>query len=108
MFYYTVRCRFAASTNESVIESWLEWLRQGHIQDVIDGGATGASIVEMETEEPESVYEIRYQFPERATFANYETETAPGLREEGLQKFPLELGLSYERTIGQELDTFGR
>lgn len=97
MFSYTVRCGF---TNNDVAASWLNWLKEEHIQDVLNAGATGAEVFKMNNS---TTYEIRYQFQNKASFEEYELNHAPGLREEGLAKFPLELGLEYSRTTGQSL-----
>ena len=102
---YTVRCTFLKNCEPTVVQDWLDWLRNGHIQDVIDGGAQSGEIFEMdlasENSDASRQFEIRYRFLDRATFEDYERNTASGLREEGLQKFPLELGMRYERSIGQ-------
>ena len=94
MFSYTVRCGF---TDPDVASSWLQWLKSEHIEDVLKAGATGAEVFQMNNSD---LYEIRYQFQDKASFEQYEMNHAPRLREEGLAKFPLELGLEYSRTTG--------
>ena len=101
MFSYTVRCTF---TDAEVVGRWMNWLRDKHIQDVIDAGAVGAEVFKMNNTE---TYELRYQFASQADFEKYELEHAPGLREEGLAEFPLELGLEYARTTGESLLKIG-
>ena len=101
MVSYTVRCCFADS---NVADRWLQWLVEEHIQDVLDAGATAAELFEMDSEA--RTFEIRYQFNSRDEFNFYEQHHAPRLREEGLRKFPLNLGLQYSRTIGETLGTF--
>lgn len=96
MISYTVRCQFS---DPSVAAEWLDWLTSVHLDDVLAGGAAAASIFEMDA--PDLTYEIRYQFPDRASFKTYEKEHAPALRAEGLQRFPLSRGLTYERTVGE-------
>ncbi len=98
MYRYTVKCTFT-SGDADLIESWLEWLKNGHIADVMRGGASGAEVILMNVELP--TFEIRYRFPAKASFEQYLAEHAPRLRDEGLSKFPLELGLAYERSDGQ-------
>ena len=99
MYRYTVRCEFHGNDRQTV-EKWLAWLRDPHIADVMKGGATGAEIVRMAGAIP--AFEIRYQFASKADFDRYQTEFAPGLRDEGLQLFPPhELGLAYSRTDGE-------
>ena len=102
---YTVECSFSTDCPARIIQQWLDWLVSGHIQDVLDGGATSGEIFEMEApaEDGGDVarrFEIRYRFPDRAAFESYEQLHAPRLRDEGLQKFPLDNGLSYRRTVG--------
>ena len=103
MFVYTVRCRFQ-SEGQSISESWLTWLRDEHIRDVLQAGAISAEIVAMVDDD--LVYEIRYRFESRQSFQIYEQNHAPRLRQDGLKRFPLELGLEYSRDTGQILDQF--
>ena len=95
---YTVACTF---TDPEVAEAWVAWLRDGHLADVCAGGAIDARAVKMDG--PQIRYEARYRFASRQAFDAYERDHAPRLREEGLAKFPLELGLTYERTVGEIL-----
>lgn len=96
MFAYTVRCTFE---NEDVAERWLKWLLDGHLADVCAAGAIDAEAVRLDSQDA-IVCEARYHFRDRAAFEKYEREHAPRLREEGLQLFPLELGLKYEWFTG--------
>ncbi len=96
MIHYTVRCEF---TDEAVSQRWVDWLLDEHIQDVIDAGAISGEIVRMDGDPV--VYEVRYRFAARATFDAYITNHASRLRDEGLKAFPLELGLSYSRAVGE-------
>lgn len=100
---YTVRCRFSGS-DPVVAKRWMEWLRDSHIAEVIAHGANAAEIVRM-NEEPET-FEIRYRFPDREVFEKYLREYAPGLRADGLRRFPPELGLEYSRSDGDIVFTF--
>lgn len=92
---YTVAVTFK---EQALADSWLAWLRGGHIAEVIAGGATNAEIVAMDG--PEAAFEIRYRFAARAVFEKYEREHAPRLRAEGLALFPVEKGVSYRRSLG--------
>ena len=95
---YTVSCRFTGD-DPAVAMRWVEWLRENHIADVIQGGATGAEIVRMNADVP--TFEIRYRFATAADFERYLSDHAPALRADGLKAFPLELGLEYSRTDGE-------
>ena len=94
---YTVRCSFSA--DKSVADKWVAWLRDEHLQDVLNAGAMGAELVRMDGDEV--AYEVRYRFPSREAFQTYERDHAPQLRAEGLSRFPLDLGLTYSRSVGE-------
>ena len=85
-------------------ERWLRWLRDGHIAEVLAGGARAAEIVQVEG--PAHCYEVRYRFPGRDAFARYERDHAPRLRAEGLRLFPPEKGVTYRRAVGLVLEAF--
>lgn len=97
MVRYTVACRFI-SGNQELANSWVAWLRDGHLQDVMDGGACSAEVVQIDDNVPH--YEIHYRFATRESLNRYLKEFAPRLREEGLERFPLALGLEYRRSTG--------
>ena len=92
---YTVAVTFS---NPGLAEDWLRWLMEGHIADVLAGGATDAEIVALDG--PDHAYEVRYHFPSREAFALYEKEHAPRLRAEGLARFPVDKGITYRRSVG--------
>lgn len=105
---YTVRCEFTAA---DVADRWVEWLTTGnHINDVIAAGAVSGVLVRLDVEAgddaPARIYEVRYTFPSRAAMDTYVSDHAPRLREEGLEKFPLSLGLKYSRTIGNVVASY--
>ena len=101
MLSYTVAVTFA---NQTQVDAWLHWLREGHIADVMAGGAAAAEIVQMDT--PALTYEVRYRFPSRDAFAAYERDFAPRLRAEGLRLFPTDQGISYRRSVGMIVGKF--
>jgi hypothetical protein len=101
MILYTVRCEFSPETDSSVASDWVRWLRDKHIQDVLNAGATDAELVLLDGDL--LAFEVCYRFPCREAFDNYETEHAAALRDEGLSLFPLSLGLTYQRTVGESL-----
>lgn len=103
MFAYTVRCAFEPRA-KAIAEQWLKWLQDEHLADVCDAGARSAVVVQLDAVNPQ--FEIRYEFDSRDAFESYEAEHAPRLREEGLQRFPLELGLTYSRQTGEVLETY--
>lgn len=95
---YTVCATFQ---NHDLAEQWLAWLRDGHIAEVVSGGAIDAEIIELDGAAPARAFEVRYRFPSRESFELYENEHAPRLRTEGLKLFPVEKGISYRRVIGR-------
>jgi len=97
-YRYTVKAKF---TKLSVAEEWLNWLRKGHCQEVLDGGAVNYEIVALDSEKQS--YEVRYQFPDKERFESYEEEHAPRLRAEGLALFPVEKGIEYSRSTGEAI-----
>ncbi len=100
MFVYDVECTF---TNAEVAAEWQHWLTSQHLQDVCAAGAQSAELVRFDGEPLR--YATRYHFASRAAFETYEREHAPRLRAEGLERFPLERGLSYSRRTGTPVAT---
>jgi hypothetical protein len=98
---YTVAVTFE---NAALADEWLRWLREGHIADVLAGGAADAEIIELDGSD--RAFEVRYHFPSREVFALYERDHAPRLRAEGLQKFPVEKGVAYRRSVGEVVGSF--
>ena len=98
---YTVTVTFSDRT---LVEHWLDWLKNGHVADVLAGGASDAEIIELEGSSLS--YEVRYHFPSREAFANYEKEHAPRLRAEGLVRFPVDKGIAYRRSVGVVNESF--
>ncbi len=98
---YTVYTTFQ---DPRLADEWLRWLRDGHIAEVMAGGATDGAIIELDpsADAPAGrrAFEVRYHFPSRESFALYEKEHAPRLRAEGLKLFPVERGVSYRRAVG--------
>lgn len=98
---YTVRCAF---TTEQVAQGWMDWLKDEHLGDVCRAGATSGEGVWLDAQDlPEGqvVCEARYIFESREVFDLYLEQHAPRLRQEGLDKFPLDLGLTYSRSVGE-------
>jgi Domain of unknown function (DUF4286) len=98
---YTVTASF---TDAAVAEKWLRWLGEGHVADVLAGGAERAEIVRLDG--PGSECEVRYRFPSREAFDRYLERHAPRLRAEGVARFPPERGVSYRRSVGEVVAVF--
>ena len=94
---YTV---IASLPDAAVASEYIEWLKGGHIQRVVAGGALDARIVRVEQPAMPIQVESRYTFPGRAEFEAYLRDTAPSLRAEGLERFPVSRGVSFDRRVG--------
>lgn len=95
--HYEVTATFA---DDHTANRWLAWLRDGHIAEVIRGGAARARIVRLD--EPPRTYVVLYEFASREIFDAYLRDHAPRLREEGLRLFPPP-GVTYARRSGEVL-----
>ena len=95
---YTVTARFE---DLDVAEEFVHWLRHGHMQDVMKGGADRAEVVRWsEPQEEQHTVTVRYRFPDRSTFDEYLDAHAPILQEEGAERFPTSRGVTFSRTVG--------
>ena len=97
---YVVRCTFSPGS-ASIAERWLTWLRERHLAEVLAAGAVSAEVVRIQG--TAEIYEVHYRFGCMQDFERYEQFEAPKLRADGLNRFPLTLGLQYERRVGQQL-----
>ncbi|MFO0833100.1 MAG: DUF4286 family protein [Phycisphaerales bacterium] len=82
-------------------DRYVRWLQEGHIQQVVAGGAKEAIVVVIE--EPATPLKVvcRYIFASKEALDRYTSEHAPKLRAEGLRLFGPELGVSFERSVGK-------
>ena len=104
MFAYTVACEF---NDEQVARRWVHWLRDEHLREVCAAGAVGAQVIWFDRAPAgQARCEVRYLFSSRQDFERYEQDHAPRLREEGLKRFPMSLGLRYTRSTGEIVDRY--
>jgi hypothetical protein len=100
-FTYTVIGDF---DDAAVAGEWIDWLRNGHLKAVLDGGALSAELVRLEpTAAAPLRLEVRYRFADRAAFERYERDVAPALRADGLARFPPSRGVRLTRVLGEVL-----
>lgn len=98
---YTVHAEFDSL---EVAGEWVRWLQDGHLAEVLRGGATQATLVRLEpTDGHQLRFEARYRFPSMQAFQRYEQQFAPQLRAEGLAKFPATRGVRMTRALGEVL-----
>jgi hypothetical protein len=90
---YTVAATLA---DPSMVDEWLRWLTEEHLAGVLAAGASDAEVIELDGRS----FEVRYHFPSRSAFEEYERVHAPRLRAEGLRRFPVEKGITYRRSVG--------
>jgi len=95
---YAVR---ATLPNESLRDEYARWLTtEGHVAQVIAGGASTGDVVIFDREKSEPIcVEVRYTFPSREVFETYVREHAPALRQDGIDRFG-DRGIMFERNIG--------
>lgn len=99
--YYAVT---ATLPDLSTRDEFVHWLRTGHVQDVLRGGATRAEIIVMDVDGGSLAVKAAYAFPDRATFERYLSEHAPRLRAEGIAKFGSRPGVSFIRELGSHIE----
>lgn len=76
--------------DESIHTKWLQWMKEKHIQEVLNTGKfiSARMVKVMVDEEIEGqTYSIQYLAENRAKLESYYLEDAPRLRQEGLQLF---------------------
>src|SRR5262245_7282919 len=97
---YTVIATLPA---EGMAREYVAWLLEGHVAQVIAGGAEAGNVVELDSAKPGGPARVmtQYVFPSRAVFDRYVATLAPRLRAEGLARFGPERGVAYERLVGE-------
>lgn len=91
----------ATLPDEATRAEYIAWLEDGHVDQVVKGGAHSAMIVRVVDPPSPLRVETRYVFATRDLFDRYVRQTAPKLREEGLRRFPAQRGVGFERRIGE-------
>ncbi len=78
------------NVDESIQQSWLKWMQNKHINDVLATGLfTNAKMVKVLVEEEMGgvTYAVQYFTDSRSKLEDYYKNHAPRLRQEGLQLF---------------------
>ena len=94
----------ATLPDANLAKEWLDWLRGGHIAELLAGGTTAAEIIALD--QPPLTFEVRYRFSSRQAFDRYEQGFAPRLRDEELKRFPAEKGINYRQSVGEVVNAF--
>lgn len=95
----------ATLPDRATADEYVTWLRDGHIQQVIAGGALRGDIVRITDPATPAQIESRYVFANRQAFDRYTQTTAPALRADGLRRFPPERGVTFQRRLGEVVDS---
>lgn len=98
MIAYTVT---AELPNPEIRRAYLNWLSQGHVDDVLEGGALSGAIVRIDDPAEPIRVETRYLFAGRDDLEVYLRDYAPALRADGLARFGPETGVRFSRTVGE-------
>ncbi len=90
----------ATFPDEGTATEYIDWLKGGHVKEVVAGGAASGAVVRIL--EPAEVIrvECHYRFLSRAAYERYVTEAAPALRAEGVRRFGGRSGVTLERRLG--------
>ena len=97
MLQYTV---IATLPDEPTRSEYIAWLKAGHVQAVIDAGASTGLIIRIDEPATPPRVETRYTFPSRESLDRYLRDTAPRLRADGLASFGPDRSVTFERRIG--------
>lgn len=103
---YTV---VATLPDESTVQRYVAWLKGGHVQAVLAGGAMSVVVAVRDREEGAvggaRVVDVRYVFATRAALERYVREFAPALRAEGVALWGSVAGVRFERWVGEVAET---
>lgn len=86
MILYNVTVKVEVSAHEE----WLTWMKDKHIQDVVNTGCfTSCRLSRMlaQNEEDGITYSIQYLSPSMKDFHRYQVQHAPALQKEHTEKF---------------------
>jgi hypothetical protein len=95
---YTVIATFP---DERTSREYIDWLRGGHLDQVLAGGAESAIVVQVVEPSTPIRVEVRYRFATRGAYQRYVDQFAPALRAEGARLFGGRPGVAFERTLGE-------
>ena len=98
----------ATLPSKAVADEFVAWLEDGHVRQVVDAGAASGVIVRLDPDPSGNPRVMtQYTFASRGEFDSYVAVHAPALRADGLNKFPPERGISFERRVGTIVGSLG-
>ncbi|NUQ67367.1 MAG: DUF4286 family protein [Phycisphaerales bacterium] len=80
-------------------DEYVAWLREGHLAQVMKGGATTAAILLLTDPASPIRVQTRYTFSSPDALDRYLHDHAPALRADGLARFPPARGVAFAREI---------
>ncbi len=100
-------CVTATVHNKENLNEYIDWLKSGHVQAVIAGGALNVEILLIDTDSEASFAKVEssYIFESRATLQAYFDGPAIELRKEGIELFINTGKVSFERKIADVIFT---
>jgi hypothetical protein len=93
----------ATLPDRATADEYIAWLKDGHLDQVINHGADSAMIIRLTDPHTPIQVESRYTFPDRQAFDRYVSLHAPSLRADGLRRFPSDRGIRFDRRTGEVL-----
>ena len=96
-FFYAVTAQLP---DEAVRDEFEGWLIDGHIRDVIEGGALWGRCVRLDSGDGVLRVEAQYGFASREAFDAYQNGPAIDLRREGIERFAEPHGVTFSRRTG--------
>lgn len=94
---YEVNAEFVDPT---LAKSWVRWILDEHIGDVIDAGAESGELIRIDGNDEVPRFSIQYRFASRDGLDRYLRDHAARLRDEGTRRFPLDK-VRYLRRTGE-------
>ncbi|MBK9187452.1 MAG: DUF4286 family protein [Phycisphaerales bacterium] len=88
-------------------DEYVAWLQEGHLAQVIQGGAATAAILLLTDPASPIRVQTRYTFSSPEALDRYVRDHAPALRADGLARFPPARGVAFAREIATILPSSG-
>lgn len=92
----------ATIPTQELLTEYVAWLEDGHVDQVVKGGAHSAMIVRLEPDQQgRHRFMTQYVFATREIFDTYVAVHAPALRADGQRRFGPQTGVTMTREIGE-------